>query len=572
MNQRWQIAAACPDGVGEWTRALGISPLLARCLHNRGVQSLESAQRFLEPRLRQLQDPFEIPGVRGAVDRLLRARAGGEAVTIFGDYDVDGVTATALLWTAMEALGWRVTTCLPNRIEEGYGLSDSAVARCVEQTRPRLLLAVDCGSTSSAVIRSLQGQGIDVIVVDHHQLSAPPPEPVAFVNPQVDPVASGPSRHLCSAGLAFKLVHALVKAGREAGLAPASDYDLRPLLDFVGLGTVADMVPLTGENRILAAAGLERLGTSTRPGLQALRLVSGVNGTPGAYEVGYQLGPRLNAAGRLETASTALQLLLTPRSDEAAHLANTLDRQNRERQSIERATTDSILARVRSTFVPERDRVIVEGHSDWHIGVVGIVAARVLREFYRPTLILGGDGAVWRGSARSIEGFNIAEALGACGGLTLRHGGHAMAAGVTVRPERVDELRARLNTLAREALHPEQLTPSLRLDGEARLSDLTPATVAECDRVEPCGIGNPPVQWVARAVTRRTPARRMGREGQHVRFSVEQDGARREVVWWGAGESVLPDGTFDLAFAPRINRYQGRVSVDLRLLDWKPAA
>src|SRR5204863_6515447 len=302
----------------------------------------------------------------------------------------------------------------------------------------------------------LRERGIDVIVLDHHQVSMPLPPTVALVNPQVTlgnqrllpsltsqstipNVSVGSAPHafaeLCSVRLAFKLAHALVKRGRETGLAGAQDFDLRPLLDLVALGTVADLVPLTGENRILVTTGLQRLQGTPRPGLIALKAVAEVGGPIGVYEVGFQLGPRLNAAGRLETAVGALNLLLAQKLAEAEPLARDLEARNRERQQIERRIAEQAIGAVRAKFDAQTDYVIVEGQLLWHVGVVGIVASRVLREFHRPTIILGGEGDEWRGSGRSIQGFDLAAALEHCDDLLLRHGGHAMAAGLSLHPQ-----------------------------------------------------------------------------------------------------------------------------------------
>ena len=589
MNFRWSVAPEQPLITRRLVDELKLSPLLAQCLVNRDQTDCTRASGFLEPRLNQLKDPFLLPNMAAAVERLFRARKGAEPVVIFGDYDVDGVTSTALLIEVLTGLGWRVNHYLPHRLDEGYGLSQDGAENCLQRLPVKLLLAVDCGSTAVSTIDWLRQRGIDVIVVDHHQISSPPPAAAALVNPQqsrpgVPPVSDSPEgvldrrdacpafRELCAAGLAFKLAHALVKRGREIGLPEAQDFDLRPLLDLVALGTIADLVPLTGENRILVTAGLRRLNTTRRPGLVALKGVAEVTSPVGGYEVGYQLGPRLNAAGRMETAAESLKLLLAQNPEEAVSLARNLDTRNRERQQIERGIAVEVIGAVRSKFNAATDYVIVEGQLFWHIGVVGIVASRVLREFHRPTIILGGDGNEWRGSGRSIEGFDLATALRECDDLLLRHGGHAMAAGLSVRPENVDPLRRRLGELARRTLTREQLQPLLRLDAEVNLSELTVEPVDELRRLEPVGQGNAPVQLVVRNVRLQRPALRMGREHQHAKFSITDGSTVGEVVWWGCAEAALPAGIFDLAFAPQINEYNGWRSVQLKLLDWRPSS
>lgn len=569
---RWSLASAQPLLSGRLASELGISPLLAECLVHRGIVDGAAASSFLKPRLKQVADPCLLPNMRAAVERLFLARSRNEPLVIFGDYDVDGVTSTALLMEALRALGWSVESYLPHRLEEGYGLSQDAVENCLKKYPARLLLAVDCGSTAVATVEWLGQQGIGLIVVDHHQVSNPAPGAKALVNPQLESPGRGAFRELCSVGLAFKLAHALVRHGRESGLPEAQTYDLRPLLDLVALGTIADLVPLTGENRILVSLGLERLGRTQRPGLQALKSVAAVGETIGVYEVGFQLAPRLNAAGRLETASEALELLLARDRAQAEPLAHDLDARNRERQQIERNIAQEVIGAVRARFQPDTDFVIVEGQMLWHIGVVGIVASRVLREFYRPTIILGGNGGEWRGSGRSIEGFDLAAALRQCDDLLLRHGGHAMAAGLSLNERSLDAFRIRMNELARRTLSHEQLRPSLRLDADVALSDLTLERVAELKQLEPIGQGNPAVQLVARGVRLERPAQRMGREQQHAKLWITDGTVAREVVCWNWKEQDLPTGCFDLAFTPQISDFNGRSSVQLRLLDWRPGA
>jgi single-stranded-DNA-specific exonuclease len=568
MKFTWTVAEAQGEGGQQLADALEISPLLAQCLINRGLSEPKLAAQFLQPRLKNLADPFLLPNMAAAVERLLAARQQQELMVIFGDYDVDGVTSTALLTETLGALGWRVEHYLPQRLEEGYGLSREGVERCLQKYPAQLLLAVDCGSTAVEVIAWLRAKSVDVVVLDHHQVSDPAPTAVALVNPQL----GGVFRELCSVGLAFKLVHALLKRMRGLGLAEAAAVDLRAQLDLAALGTIADLVPLTGENRILVAAGLERLNTTGRPGLIALKSVASIAAVVGSYEVAFQLGPRLNAAGRLENAQDALRLLLTPDAEEAAALAHRLDQSNRRRQEIERSICDELTALLRPRFDGAKDFVIVEGRAEWHIGVVGIVASRVLQEFYRPTIVLGSDGECWRGSGRSIEGFDMAAALRGCADLLLRHGGHAMAAGLSMDAGQISALRQRLNEMARTSLSEAQLRPGLKLDAEAESQGLTLEQVEELARLEPVGQGIPPVRLVWRGLSHARPPLRMGKENQHVKLRVTSGGPMLEAVWWNCRNAPLPGDRFDLAFTPTVNEYNGRRSVQLKLLDWQPSA
>jgi single-stranded-DNA-specific exonuclease len=600
MKYRWSLAPPQPLLAGQLAAKLKIPPLLAQCLLNRGFSEPPAIEKFVHPRLKDLADPFLLPDMAVAVERLLRARGQNEPLVIFGDYDVDGVTSTALLLEALRALGWKADFYLPNRMDEGYGLSADGVENCLKRFPVTLLLAVDCGSTAGETIRLLRTRGVDVIVLDHHQVSSPAPEAVALVNPQLQrreprvesreqeadrPSTLGPrpSTELCSVGLAFKLAHALVKRGRETGLPGAAEFDLRPLLDLVALGTIADLVPLTGENRILVSAGLQRLNTTQRPGLVALKKAAQSPPVLGTYDVGFQLAPRLNAAGRLETAEESLRLLLAPTLAEAVPLAQNLDARNRERQKIERGIVEEVTGAVRAKFNPETDFVIVEGRLLWHIGVVGIVASRVLQEFYRPTIIIGGEGDEWRGSGRSIAGFDLAAALRECDDLLVRHGGHAMAAGLSIQPDKINPLRERLNTLVRRALKPEDLQPPLRLDAEVGLDEITLEMLHELSLLKPTGQGNPGVQFCARNLAHARPLQRIGADKQHVKMWVTDTptpsggygaagGTVLETVWWNGGDESLPVGKFDLAFAPQINQFNGNRTVQLKVLDWRTAS
>jgi single-stranded-DNA-specific exonuclease len=577
MKFRWTVAPPQPLLTGQLANALKISPLLAQCLVNRGFSELDRISSFLQPRLKSLAGPFLLPNMAVAVERLFQARDRNEPLVIFGDYDVDGVTSTALLIEVFKTLGWQANYYLPHRMDEGYGLSQDGVENCLKKFPTTLLLAVDCGSTAIESIAWLRERGVDVLVLDHHQISSPPPAATALVNPQlttneaIDNRQStiGNFHELCSAGLAFKLAHALVKRGRETNLPGFADFDLRPLLDLVALGTIADIVPLVGENRLLVFAGLDRLNTTQRPGLVALKKVAQCPTLIGTYEVGFQLAPRLNASGRLETAEESLRLLLAQTEAEATPIAQALDTRNRERQKIERSIVDEVVGAVRAKFNPDTDFVIVEGQLLWHIGVVGIVASRVLQEFYRPTVIIGGEGTEWRGSGRSIAGFDLAAALRECNDLLVRHGGHAMAAGLSILSSNLDAFRTRLNDHARRTLKPQDLQAPLRLDGEVGLDEITLERLAELDRLRPTGQGNPAVQFCARNLSHERPLQRIGADKKHVKMWVTDGTGTHEAVWWGAGNGSLPIGKFDLAFAPQINQFNGKRAVQLKVLDWR---
>jgi len=570
VKYRWSLAPSQPLLTGQLIRELPLSPLMAQCLVNRGVAKKAEVSEFLNPRLKLLADPFLIPDMDAVVERLWKARENNQRLLIYGDYDVDGISSTALLTEMLTELGWAVQPYLPGRFDDGYGLSAVSLERCLEKFDIDIVLAVDCGSTAVEAIEYLNSRKVDALVLDHHQISVPPPEPLAMVNPQLSNEYPN-FQELCSVGLAFKLAHALVKRGRKEGLQKERDLDLKQFLDLVALGTVADLVPLTGENRKLVRAGLEQLGETTRPGLVALKKLAKISTPVTVFNVGFHLGPRLNAAGRMDNPSTSLDLLLAKDLYEAKKTAEALDNYNQERRGIERDISTQAVERVSQRFDPENDYVIVEGNMDWHLGVIGIVASRVMREFYRPTFILASDGDGWKGSARSIEGFDLAEAMRGCDDLLNDHGGHAMAAGVSVKPGRLDAFRERINEIAKKTISPELFQPPLKLDAETDLSELTLPNVEAMRQLEPLGQANPEIQLLVADLTLSSPIYRMGRDKKHAKFWVSDERGSSEVVAWNLKPEKEPTDTFDLAIAPQINEFNGRRTVQLKLIDWRPA-
>lgn len=569
MKYRWNLAPSQPLLTGQLIRELPLSPLLAQCLVNRGVVTKEEVSDFLKPKLKLLADPFLIPNMEVAVERLWKARSNNERLLIYGDYDADGITSTALLVEALTKLGWDVQAYLPGRFDDGYGLSPISVEKCLGQFKINLLLAVDCGSTSNEAIDCLNNNNVDVIVLDHHQLSNPAPNPVAMVNPQLN--NNYPNfQELCSVGLAFKLIHAIVKRGRQEGLQKERDLDLKQFLDLVAIGTVADLVPLVGENRKLLRFGLEQLGETTRPGLVALKKIVNIKPPVSVFNVGFNLGPRINAAGRMENPATALNLLLSKDTYSAEINAKKLDDFNLKRQKIERDISNKAIENIQNTFNPEKDLVIVEGDKEWHLGVIGIVASRVMRKFYRPTFILAKDGDGWKGSARSIEGFDLAEAMRDCDDLLNDHGGHAMAAGVSVKPGQLDAFRERINEIAKKTISAEMFQAPLKLDAETNLSEMTLVRLKEMQQIEPTGQGNPEIQLLIPKLTMSGSIIRMGKEKQHVKFWANDERDSCEVIAWNLKPEDEPKGVFDLAVVPQVNNFNGHLSVQLKLIDWRP--
>ena len=532
----------------------GKSPLVRRLLAQRGIRGGAEAERFLNPKLKELGDPFALPDMEAAVVRLLQAIDAGESVVLFGDYDVDGVTSLTLLHSLLEAYGLQARCFLPLRMEEGYGLSGSALERCLEEGPINLLVAVDCGTTAREETARLKAQGIDVIILDHHEPDpARLPDVVALVNPK-----RGIGWHyLCSAGVVFKVAHAMLKRRQ------VPDFDLKAELDLVALATVADIMPLVEENRLLVRQGLLRLHTTRRTGLHALIEVSGVTEPYTSMDLGFRLGPRLNAAGRLDTAHAALDLLLCQDPAEAAGIARDLDLQNRERQSLEQQIQAEASAQALSRMAggdPPQGLVIAS--RSWHPGVVGIVAARLMRQFYRPIFVLAidEDGNV-KGSGRSVPGVSLVSALDACRPLLVSGGGHDMAAGVALREENLTAFRDGFDTSVRQQTGGAPLEPVLHIDAEVQLDELTMNFLDDYDQLQPFGSGNPQPVFMVRSVYPSAEPRLL-RE-RHWRLELMQNGTTRTAMWFNAGGQKLPPAPWDIAFHVDRNTFRGNTTVQL---------
>ncbi len=552
---RWLLKPT-PEAAAELAADTGLPNLLAVLLCQRGIERAEQVREFLVPRLANLGDPNALPEMSVAVERILRAVDGKERVALYGDYDVDGVTSMALMQLVLKAYGIEPHLFLPSRMEEGYGLSLDGFARLFEEFgKPDLLIALDCGTTSIKELTFLKDQQVDCVIVDHHEL-APEGRPpcVALVNPKL----GNDHHYFCTAGLVFKVAHALLKTRRVA------NFDLKETLDLVALGTVADLVPLVDENRLLVRRGLEALAETTRVGLRALKESAGVDGFIQTHHVGFRLGPRLNAAGRLDTASTALQLLLADDPLVAAEFAALLESHNRDRQGVEQevfAEAQSMLLELGNL---EAQHAIVLGSRKWHPGVVGIVASRISRLTHRPTILFSFDEqGVGKGSGRSIPGFSLVTAIEICREHILRGGGHAMAAGVSIREERLDIFRQAISEAARQALTQAELTPVLELDAEVRLRDLTLDFLQNYRLLEPFGQRNTEPVFLCRKVTPRLPGRLM--KEKHLRVTLTQDGASMDARWFNAPLQDLPKPPWDVAMRVQRNFWRGEEQWQLTL-------
>ena len=569
--KRWETTPVEADTARQIAGALGMPPAVARVLAGRGLSSPDAVRHFVDPRLGNLGDPFALPDMDRAVARIGRAVSSGERITVYGDYDVDGVTGTALLARVLACLGADVSTFLPHRLEEGYGLGEASLARCLAAHEPDLIVCVDCGTGAVEPVAAAARAGIDVVVTDHHEPRGEPAPACAVVNPKLgdDEDLAG----LAGVGVAFKLCHALVKDGMQRGDARAAAIDLRLYLDLVALGTVADVVPLRGENRILVRHGLVHLEKSDYPGIAALKRVGGVKGGMNAYHIAFVLGPRLNAAGRLGDAERALELLMTADVGRADALAAELDLANRERKEIEDRILRAAELRIEASFDPSRDFGLVVSEPAWHVGTVGIVASRLCGAYHRPAIVIGADGnGRGKGSCRSIASLDLMGVLDGCADLLESYGGHAMAAGVTVAPEHVEALRERFNGLCRERLDGTDLRPVQRIDAWVNsLGEIDARLHEAVETLRPFGLGNPTPVLGAREVRLVEPARPVGRSGDHLKMTLASGGSKFDAIAFGLGRRAVGDGALDVAFSVEINEFRGRRALQLRVRDFRPA-
>ncbi len=558
MQSKWIIAPAeeLNGGPIAWGQLCDF-PSISRLLLRKGFTSTEDVRSFLQPRLSSLSDPFLMPQMEEAVARILGGLDRREQIVLFGDYDVDGVTSLALLSEILRAYGGAPELFLPLRMEEGYGLSRESVERCLEQYQPQLLIAVDCGTSSLAEIATLRARGVDVIVLDHHEPKTALPECVAVVNPKTD--ATSPFHYLCSVGIVFKLCHALLKTR------PLENFDLKEQLDLVALGTVADIVPLSGENRVLVQRGAIELARSTRPGLKRLMEVAGVRAPILPEDIGFRLGPRLNAAGRLSTAEKSLRLLLTRDTKEAAELAELLDKENRERQEVEKQIYAAAQEKIAVEFDSANHAAIVAGARGWHPGVLGIVASRIMRRFHRPTIIIGFDeNGMGKGSGRSIEGLSLVAALSRCEKWLDKYGGHEMAAGLTLHEKNLAGFVEAFRAAARDLLSDDQLQPRLRIDHELTFSELNFDLLHWHEMLQPFGNGNPQPVFFARATEPVAKPRVVN--DKHLIFRLRQRNYRQRAVYFDGASMELPPPPWDIAFRIRAGEYEGEAKLDIHIV------
>lgn len=567
MQKTWQITPFDRTVCGGLSKALNISPLFSHLLLERGIADAEAARRFISRTLSSLHDPFLLKDMEKALDRLDTAIKKRQQILIYGDYDVDGLTATTLLFTTLKRCGADVAYYIPHRVSEGYGLNIEALGAAVKDG-VGLVIAVDCGITSLEEIDFLKKQNIDCIILDHHEpLACSLPAAVAIINPlQQD--CGYPYKSLASVGLVFKLAQAL-KEGLKVDLF-SREYPIEEDLDLVALGTISDVAPLTGENRILVSHGLKHLYRTRKTGLRALIEVAGIGKKREFYTdaVGFILGPRLNASGRMSSSLQSLKLLLTRDEAEARGLAEGLDRENRARQALEETILKEAVSKVEREVNFKEHRVIVVASDRWHPGIIGIVASRLVDKFYRPAFLIAFKDDMGKGSGRSIRNFHLFDALSRCKEDLIEYGGHQYAAGITISKGNLDKFRARLNDIAHEVLKPLDLVPQLNIDAEISLSDLTLKFVKELESLEPFGVGNPKPVFLARGLSLKSRPRMINSSTVQMwvtdgRLTYEAVGFKRSFDF----KSETAPANFSLAFNASLNNWQGREEIKLQIKD-----
>lgn len=579
MRKNWRLLPHDAGRIEQLVRGASIAPVIAQLLVSRGVYCSDAARQFLEVRLNDLRDPLELPGVDRAADLLLQAVKDNRRITIYGDYDCDGMTGTAILVNCIQVLGGNVNYHVPNRLEDGYGLGSDAIRRLV-QHGTEFLVSVDCGVTSVEQALLCKELGIPLIITDHHELGPALPDADAIVHPRL-PGSNYPFGELCGAGVAFKLAWALCQ--KHSGAKKVSDRQrsfLMRALALAAIGTVADMVPLVDENRVLVKHGLKSLLACPVPGLAELMRITKLNAKPelSSEDIAFTIGPRLNAAGRLGQAQLGVELLTAPEGDRATSLAEYIHQLNTTRETLERSVYNAAKKQIETDFDPEADPALVLAGSGWHLGVIGVVAGRVAQKYGKPTIVISMDSVGAKpavGSGRAAGSIDLFAALGESAESLISFGGHRAAAGLKLDDRNIDRFRGDfLEAVARqftEGAEPAEVV----IDAEASLAQLNVEIIKQIESLSPFGQGNPRPVLLASGVVLCEPSRRMGGGDRHLTARLEQQGKRIRSVAFGCGdwceELNQLDGPIDIAYRPVINEYQGRRSVEAQLVDWRPS-
>jgi len=569
---RWTFRPPWPEQgiVKRLSDELTISPVLSDILLSRGIDTYEKARSFFRPSLEDLHDPFLMDGMSVAVERVVQALQRGEQITVYGDYDVDGTDGTAMVWSFLKSIGGKAAYIIPDRMKDGYGLSHAGVDRAREMGTT-LIVSVDCGITAVEQIAYARSIGIDTIICDHHEPGTVLPDAVAVLD-TLKPTCSYPFKSLCGCGVAYKFVQALASSDYIAGkLGDQADRRLSQYLQYVTLATTADIVPLGGENRTLVKLGLDLINFDPLPGIRALVETSGFRRDKiSAGQIVFVLAPRINAVGRLGDAGRAVQLLTAESYERALELARVMEDENSQRRKIDEETFTQAQRIVEELLDADNDSAIILHQESWHPGVIGIVASRLVERYYRPTILMTTVDGVAKGSARSVSGFNIYEALRRCEDKIIQFGGHKYAAGLTVEVDRVDEFREAFKQVANELLTEELRTPEIRIDAELQLADLTPKFVRVLSQFAPFGPDNMRPVFAVRDVEVMGQPRIVGRN--HLRFKVRNNGYVVDAIGFNLGDlmpRVRQGARVDLAFSLDEGEFAGETVLQLKVRDIK---
>ncbi len=578
MPKRWRIRPHDPAAIAALERSAGVPGVMAALLVARGVTDAAAVKAFLAGTLADLHDPELLPGVPEAADRILAAARAGRRIVIHGDYDADGMSATAILVSCLEALDARPTWYVPDRFEEGYGLKTASLETLAKDGAD-LVVTVDCGIRSLAEAVRARELGLGLIVTDHHEFGAELPAADVLVHPRL-PGGMYPFGDLCGAAVAFKLAWAIAtRASNAKQVTPRLREMLLRAIGLAALGTITDVMPLVGENRILVRQGLACLREKGGPGIDKLVELTGIadKSALDSEDVAFKIGPRLNAAGRMDHAGHGVELLVTPDAARAASLAAWLHERNAEREGVERGLQLAATKQAREHYDPERDAALVLADRGWHKGVIGIVAGRLVDRWHRPIVMIARgahEGCSATGSVRGVPGVDVQDVLASCAHLLVACGGHAAAAGLTIEDHNIDAFRAAFVAEVDRRLPPEARRPQLMLDGETSLAALTREAVEQIERLAPFGQGNRRPLLCASGVTLAEPARAIGASGKTLAMQLTQHGTKMRGVAFGAAEWLAhlppPGQPFHVAFRPKINEYRGRRSAELEVVDWRP--
>ena len=579
MTKRWRIQPHDAARIAQLERSAGVSAVVAQLLIARGIHDAHSARDFLDAKLVSLRDPELLPGVEHAAERIHQAIEARQRIVIYGDYDADGMTSTAILFRCLTLLGADVRYYVPCRLEEGYGLNDEALSKLASDGA-QLVITVDCGIASVSQAKHARELGLPLIITDHHEFADELPDADAIVHPRL-PGHSYPFGGLCGAGVAFKLAWAVCQ--KASGAKKVSERMRSFLMSAMGLaaiGTVADVVPLLDENRVLVRHGLKSLKAQPSLGLEKLMQVTDLHKKPalGADDVAFSIGPRLNAAGRLGQAQLAVELLTTDSAERATALAEYIHELNSQRDSLERSIYLAANKQVKENFHPEHEPALVLNGRGWHPGVIGIVASRLVDKYHRPVVIIAQDNLGIKsatGSGRSACGVNLHEAFAACTEHLVGHGGHAAAAGLRIEDDNIDAFREAFCEYVAGELTEENRTAEVHIDAEAPFSQLTLQTVEQIETLAPFGQGNPRPVLCCSDIELPVPPKTMGGGDRHLNAQLRHGQVTLRAVAFGKGEwadaLAKHNGPVEIAYRPVINEFRGRRNVEIHLVDWRPA-